>query len=387
MSHSLTDDELANEIGNRSGLSGSNLIIGFGCVPQDQTKTDYLNGALYIIDEEGETFGEHATEFINASIPDNTKKAYLGDLKYFFSWYRLVVSKEKANALSDALYNWLPPSFCEEDILKFIFHHLQEMPPDIENKLIAGGLKKKKGPNSLATVKRRLVSLEVYHKMHKFSSNHWNTPKTKNLLSAMSKTCDPQKRSRAITKTVLENLLEVCEGDGLIGIRDKALLLFGFSSGGRRRSEIADAMLVDLESESTECYIYRLPKSKTDQEGKGHEVPLKGRAAKALKIWLDAANITEGKIFRSIKKGGKRIGDSITAVDINRIVKKRCKEAGYDPVLYSAHSLRSGFVTEAGKQGCPIGDVMQMTAHTNVNTVMKYYRAGSAINNKAADLM
>lgn len=359
------------------------VIPVFTCSLEDPKKIDFQNLPALLVDHTDNDYRLKADQAIHASMPDNTIKAYLGDLHYFNCWYSVVVSSQE---VSNLMKNRTPLSLNEAVILQFIFHHLQEMPNEVEDALIERGVKKTKGTHSLATVKRRLISLTIWHKMHDYQ-DPCNTRKIKDLLAAMAKICDPQKKSKAITKTVLENLLKVCEGDGLIGIRDKALLLFGFSSGGRRRSEIANAMLVDLESESTECYIYRLPKSKTDQEGKGHEVPLKGRAAQALQDWLNAAGITEGKIFRSIKKGGKCIGDSITAVDINRIVKKRCKEAGYDPVLYSAHSLRSGFVTEAGKQGCPIGDVMQMTAHSNVNTVMKYYRAGSAINNKAADLI
>ena len=69
------------------------------------------------------------------------------------------------------------------------------------------------------------------------------------------------------------------------------------------------------------------------------------------------------------------------------MVKRRCEKAGYDPKLFSAHSLRSGFVTEAGKQGKPIGDVMELSGHKSVTTAMGYYQVGNLENNTAANLV
>jgi integrase len=48
-------------------------------------------------------------------------------------------------------------------------------------------------------------------------------------------------RKAALTKDPLEAMLATCT-IRLIGIRDRALLLFAFSSGGRRRSEVAAAV-------------------------------------------------------------------------------------------------------------------------------------------------
>lgn len=368
----LNDLELVEEISKRYPQCQIPLFAPSFENPKD---LDFVNGPCAIFDESENDYRLKADGMISDSTPLNTKRAYSGDLIYWARWFTTAVFSKNRHI----------KEVNEDIILQFILEHLGDMPTDVEDELIRLRVKKYKGPHSLATIKRRLTVFTIQCKSAG-APDPCNTPRIKKLLSYAAKK-SKQKQSKAITKGVLENLLETCEGNELIEIRDKALLLFGFSSGGRRRSEISDAMINDLEIDSEGNYVYRLPKSKTDQEGKGNEVPLKGKAAKALKIWLDSSKIVEGKIFRSIKKGGKSIGNSITSVDINRIVKKRCEMAGYDPTLYSAHSLRSGFVTEAGKQGCPIGDVMQMTTHTNVNTVMKYYRAGNIINNKAADLL
>ena len=183
---------------------------------------------------------------------------------------------------------------------------------------------------------------------------------------------------------MLDDMLETCEGGTLMDIRDKAVLLFAWGSGGRRRSEVAAADMKDLVKTDDE-YIYTIPKSKTDQTGQGYPVPAKGRVAEALTAWLEASGVTEGPIFRSISKGGE-IRGAFADRDIYRIVKKRLKKAHYDESFYGCHSLRSGFVTTCGRKNKPLGDVMQMTTHRNVATVMKYYQAGHVRNNSAANL-
>jgi hypothetical protein len=57
---------------------------------------------------------------------------------------------------------------------------------------------------------------------------------------------DGPRKKAAARSEVLETLLATCD-DSLAGVRDRALLLFGWSSGGRCRAEIARAELADLE--------------------------------------------------------------------------------------------------------------------------------------------
>ena len=116
------------------------------------------------------------------------------------------------------------------------------------------------------------------------------------------------------------------------------------------------------------------------------KVPVLGRAAILLKNWLEAGNITDGFIFRSIKKGGIVQDKCLSDIDVNRVVKKRAKMAGYDESQFGAHSLRSGFVTESGRQNKNLGDTMALSGHKSVPIAMRYYQAGNVINNSAANL-
>lgn len=315
-----------------------------------------------------------ADSFINSSRSKNTKRAYIGDIKYFFAWL----------SISHPEVMW---PITEDIVLKFIFHHAAgEMPIEIEEQLIAKGIKSKRGPHDIDTVRRRLVALSVLHKINN-QPNPCDTHQVKNLLTAMHKQYNSQKKAKPIMKVTLENILAACNGDSLKDIRDKALILFGWASGGRRRSEISEAIYENLTETPEGNYIYKMQRSKTDQKGIGRDVPIKGAAAMSLRAWLQASQIRTGRLFRSIAKGGKKIGEKLTDVDVNRIIKNRCQKAGYAIDQYSAHSLRSGFMTEGGKQRKPLGDLMAMSGHSNFQIAQGYYQAGDVINNTAADLL
>jgi integrase len=196
----------------------------------------------------------------------------------------------------------------------------------------------------------------------------------------------PRKKT-AITLPELEALLATCD-DSLEGIRDRALLCFGFASGGRRRSEIAAADLRDLRRIGEAGYIYRLEHSKTQQAGvtaaSTPDKPVLDRAALALQDWLETAGITEGAIFRRLWK--QRVGPALSPAAVGEIVQRRARLAGLEGD-FGGHGLRSGFVTEASRQGVALPAIMQLTEHRSVSSVMGYFQMGNATDNPAARLL
>jgi len=146
------------------------------------------------------------------------------------------------------------------------------------------------------------------------------------------------------------------------GLRDRALLCFGFASGGRRRSEIAAADLCDLRRIEPQGYSYRLEHSKTQQAGVTASLtpdkPILDRAVQALEASLAASGFTEGAIFRRLWK--HTIGPALSPAAVAEIVQRRTRLAGLEGD-FAAHSLRSGFVTEASRQGVSLPAIMQMT--------------------------
>ena len=180
----------------------------------------------------------------------------------------------------------------------------------------------------------------------------------------------------ALTKEPLEAMLAICT-DGLVGLRDRALLTFAFSSGGRRRSEVTAAVMENLVKVDEQTYVYRLTHSKTDQAGTEHNAdagkPIVGPAAEALTVWLEASGVKSGAIFRRIRK--TKAVEPLLPQAVWHIVKRRAQLAGLEG-NFGAHSLRSGYVTEAGRQNVPIREAMGLTGHRSMITFMRYFQKG-----------
>lgn len=165
---------------------------------------------------------------------------------------------------------------------------------------------------------------------------------------------------------------------GLIGLRDRALILLGFA-GGFRRSELVALNCADLTfvPEGLEAVVRR---SKTDQEGEGlMKVIAYGSdpatcPVRSLQDWLELAGIGEGPVFRPISRhehiSDQRLTDFAVAVIIKRVAKK----AGLPTPQLSGHSLRAGFVIEAKKNGADYPAIMDQTGHTKLETVHGYNR-------------
>ncbi len=190
-----------------------------------------------------------------------------------------------------------------------------------------------------------------------------------------------------MTREPLRALLDTCD-DSLRGKRDRALLLFAWASGGRRRSEVVRATCENVRRVAPDRYVYTLGWSKTNQQGADlpeNEKPVTGAAAAALTDWLAAAGIVEGPIFRRVRRGG-HLGDALSEAAVRDIVRERCTLAGLNG-NFSAHSLRAGFVTEAALQQVPLAETMTMTGHTSVATVVGYFRRADMLRSRAADLM
>lgn len=310
-------------------------------------------------------------EIIAEYTSENTRRAHKGDLVYWQAW------------LSAIGFSFDEP-IKEEHVVAFVVQHIEGLEQATDKELVRQGYKEMLGPHKIATVKRRVASLSVFLDRKKWP-NPCRNKSLRDLFEKLTKKYGSSKSpGKAITLDVLDDFLATCT-DKLIDKRDKAVLLFAWASGGRRRSEVTSATIENLVERPDGNFLYLIDRSKTDQSGEGHHVPIKGRAAWALKEWLKASGVTEGPIFRAVSKSGD-VGKGLSPIDVHRIVRRRAKLAGYDETAYGAHSLRSGFVTEGGMQGKSLGDIMAMTTHRSVNTAMRYYKAGAAINNSAANL-
>lgn len=124
--------------------------------------------------------------------------------------------------------------------------------------------------------------------------------------------------------------------------------------------------------------MYALVHSKTNQAGEDrpeNDKPVMGAAAQALRDWLAASGIEDSAIFRRVRRGGP-VGGALSPSAVREIVKKRCALAGIEG-NYSAHSRRSGFVTEAKLIELPIADTMALSGHRSVQSLLGYRRGGA----------
>lgn len=325
---------------------------------------------------------EHTAQQVRAvfqeGTPENTRRAYQSDMRYFWAWAAAI-------EWTDTAVYPVPV----EKVIQFITDHLEGMPPEVERQLVESGFKDKPGPHAINTVERRVSTLSAAHQA-KNLPNPCRQHVVIQLLSKARKAAARRGRravkKKAIIKPSLDLILETSSGNRALDLRDRALLLFAWASGGRRRSEVAQAVVENLE-DMDQAYIYHLGITKTDQEGHGMSVPITGKAASVLREWIDFAQIEEGFLFRRINKHGRVSRSGISDRTVARIVKNRIALAGLDPQLYSGHSLRSGFITEAGRQGKNLFDVMALSGHKTVQVAMGYHQAGAILQNEAASLL
>jgi len=316
----------------------------------------------------------------------NTAASYRAAIRYWTAWFELRYGQRFVLPLPEAA------------VIQFVVDHAQrstdhglkwELPLALDQELVRLKAKGRLGAPSLNTLLQRVSVLSKAHEL----LGHPNPCRAATVRELLAKTrrayarrgVAPAKKE-ALTREPLQAMLATCD-DTLRGIRDRALLLFAWASGGRRRSEVVRAT-VENTVRTAEGFLYTLAQSKTNQTGARRaddQKPIVGSAAQALDAWLAASGIQQGPIFRRVRRGDV-IGEPLAAAAVRDIVQERCKLAGLEGE-FSAHSLRSGFVTEAGRRNIPLGDTMAMTGHASVATVMGYFRAGAAAQSPAARLM
>jgi integrase len=183
------------------------------------------------------------------------------------------------------------------------------------------------------------------------------------------------KRKAAATADRIRLMLDACP-DTVIGIRDRAILALGFA-GAFRRSELVALQVTDLE-EVADGYRVTIRRSKTDQTGEGVEIViprgLKIRPVAAVQAWLQAAGITEGTLFRAVRRGGYVQPQGLNGADVAAIVKRYARKAGLDPIEFSGHSLRAGFVTSAAESGASILKIQETSRHKSTDVLAGYVR-------------
>ena len=242
----------------------------------------------------------------------------------------------------------------------------------------------------LSTIKRRLVSIGVIHKMkgHYLDTKH--PVIVENLMGIKRRKGTVQKGKKPILINELRKILNIIDEQNspdIKKLRDKSIILIGFS-GGFRRHEIISLDYEDLD------FVYEglkitVKRSKTDQFGEGtiKALPYTKESpycpVTTLERWLKISKINKGPIFRRFSKGSKLSNNRLTDQSVAIIIKNYLNKAGIDSKNYSGHSLRSGFATVAADSGADERSIMAMTGHKSTEMVRRYIKEANLFKNNA----
>ena len=244
----------------------------------------------------------------------------------------------------------------------------------------------------ISTLKRRLVSIGVIHKLKGFYLDTKHPSIIENIMGIKRRKGSVQKGKKPILISSLIKIINAIDDqkkDEIKKIRDRSIILIGFS-GGFRRNEIVSLDYDDLDFVPEGLKI-TLKRSKTDQFGEG---TLKGLPyfdssqycpVLSLKKWIETSNINSGPLFRRFSKGSKLTDNRLTDQTVALLIKKYLNLSGIDSKNYSGHSLRSGFATSAAESGAEERSIMAMTGHKSREMVRRYIKEANLFKNNALD--
>jgi site-specific recombinase XerD len=242
----------------------------------------------------------------------------------------------------------------------------------------------------ISTLKRRLVSIGVIHKLkgHYLDTKHPSI--IENIMGIKRRKGSIQKAKKPILIKSLKLIIDAIDQQNKQEIkkfRDRSIILIGFS-GGFRRNEIVSLDYDDLDFVPEGLKI-NIKRSKTDQFGEGFTKALPYFDSSqycpvvSLKNLLDLSKIKTGPIFRRFIKGSMMLENRLTDQTVALLIKKYINLAGIDNKNYSGHSLRSGFATSAAESGAEERSIMAMTGHKSTEMVRRYIKEANLFKNNA----
>ena len=242
----------------------------------------------------------------------------------------------------------------------------------------------------MSTLKRRLVSIGVIHKLKGYYLDTKHPSIIENIMGIKRRKGSVQKGKKPILISYLKEVINVIDNQNkkeIKKLRDRSIILIGFS-GGFRRNEIVSLDYDDLDF-VTEGLKINLRRSKTDQFGEGFTKALpyfdnsQYCPVVSLKKWLEISKITSGPMFRRFTKGSRLSKNRLTDQSVALLIKEYLKLAGIDNKNYSGHSLRSGFATSAAESGAEERSIMAMTGHKSTEMVRRYIKEANLFKNNA----
>jgi integrase len=297
--------------------------------------------------------GHQAANYLSKSKADNTRKAYASDWDDFLHWCKRF-HRNPLPALPETVAFYLA---------------------DCSDRL------------KTSTLQRRLATIAEAHKTagHESPTRHaqvrlvWAGVRREKGMAQLH-------RKPLLTRH-LKAMLEALP-DSLVGLRDHALLLLGFS-GAMRRSELVGLDVGDL-SVGDEGLVVLIRKSKTDPTGIGRKLGIpfgtneETCPVKAVLAWLDTTKLDDGPLFRRVDRHGFIAERRLCSKAVADVVKRTLAAAGKSNRLYSGHSLRAGLITQAAMNGVSERSIADQSGHKSLIVLRRYIRDGSLFRENAA---
>ena len=242
----------------------------------------------------------------------------------------------------------------------------------------------------ISTLKRRLVSIGVIHKLKGYYLDTKHPSIIENIMGIKRRKGSIQIGKKPLLINILKQIINVIDrekNDEIKIIRDRSIILVGFS-GGFRRNEIVSLDYEDLDFLEEGLKI-RLKRSKTDQFGESF---VKGLPyfdnseycpVVSIRNWIKISKINSGPLFRRFIKGSKLSDNRLSDQTVALLLKNYLKIAGIESSNYSGHSLRSGFATSAAESGAEERSIMAMTGHKSTEMVRRYIKEANLFKNNA----
>ena len=242
----------------------------------------------------------------------------------------------------------------------------------------------------ISTIKRRLVSIGVIHKLkgHYLDTKHPLI--VENLMGIKRRKGSIQNGKKPLLINNLKKIINVIDEqkkEKIKILRDRTIILIGFS-GGFRRNEIVSLDFDDLDFVEEGLKI-NIKRSKTDQFGAGSTKGLpyfensQYCPVVSIQKWIEISKINSGALFRRFTKGSNLSEKRLTDQTVALLIKEYLGLAGIDSTNYSGHSLRSGFATSAAEAGAEERTIMAMTGHKSTEMVRRYIKNADLFKNNA----
>jgi site-specific recombinase XerD len=237
-----------------------------------------------------------------------------------------------------------------------------------------------------STITRRISAISQAHQIAQFETPT-KSAQVRLVLAGIRRTKGTAHKGKSpILVDDLRRMLERLP-ENLLGVRDRALLLIGFS-GAFRRSELV-ALDADAVAITRDGLVVTIRRSKTDQEAEGRKIGipygahLESCPVRSLQEWLAKSGISEGPLFRPVDRFGHVASFRLSAAAVAEIVKRYVSRVGLSAADFGGHSLRSGLATSAAMAGASERAIMNQTGHRSLTVLRKYIRDGSLFRENA----